>query len=60
MIEFQRKIRNSLLRNSDFTQLPDVPLTDEQKEEWRIYRQELRDFFEEWTVDKKFPEAPGE
>ena len=28
---------------SDWTQLPDVQLSEEQKESWRIYRQQLRD-----------------
>lgn len=33
--------RNSLLQSSDWTQLPDVPLTT--KESWAVYRQGLRD-----------------
>lgn len=36
-----RKQRDSLLRNSDWTQLADVNLTN--KEEWNKYRQYLRD-----------------
>lgn len=35
--------RNSLLTQSDWTQLPDVPLTLEKKQEWEVYRQALRD-----------------
>ena len=35
--------RNKLLADSDWTQLPDVPLTDEQKTAWQTYRQALRD-----------------
>lgn len=35
--------RLGLLRASDWSQLPDVPLTAEQKEAWAVYRQELRD-----------------
>lgn len=35
--------RNHLLANSDWTQLPDVPLTAEQKAAWATYRQALRD-----------------
>ena len=35
--------RDSELLHSDWTQLPDVPLTTEQVEAWRVYRQELRD-----------------
>lgn len=50
-----RSIRMSHLRSSDWTQLPDAPLSDEQRQAWRKYRQEWRDitarpgfpFFEE-------------
>lgn len=38
-----RKERNRLLVESDFSQLSDSPLSEEQKEEWRVYRQALRD-----------------
>ena len=40
--EFRSK-RNSLLSICDWTQSPDFPLSDAKKEEWRIYRQALRD-----------------
>lgn len=36
--------RNQLLTESDWTQLPDVSLTAEQKQAWIEYRQALRDF----------------
>lgn len=39
-----RGIRNDLLLSTDWTQNSDSPLSIEQKEEARIYRQELRDF----------------
>jgi hypothetical protein len=35
--------RNSLLQQSDWTQIPNNPLTAEQQQLWAIYRQELRD-----------------
>lgn len=38
-----REKRNKLLAESDWTQVPDAPLTTEQKQAWRQYRQELRD-----------------
>jgi hypothetical protein len=41
--ELLRDERNNKLVLSDWTQLPDVNLTEEEKELWRIYRQELRD-----------------
>lgn len=39
----QRQIRDDLLAMSDWTQLPDVALSDEKKAEWAVYRQQLRD-----------------
>lgn len=39
-----RTIRNTALQTCDWTQLPDVTLTAEQVEAWRVYRQELRDY----------------
>ena len=42
--EFElRRIRNVLLRDSDWTQFNDSPLTDQQKQAWATYRQALRD-----------------
>lgn len=35
--------RDALLKESDWTQLPDVPLAEDQKIAWATYRQELRD-----------------
>jgi len=36
--------RQALLAACDWTQMPDVPLTQEQKQAWEVYRQQLRDF----------------
>jgi hypothetical protein len=38
-----RDKRDRLLKESDWSQLPDVPLSDAKKEEWATYRQALRD-----------------
>lgn len=38
-------IRNKLLSETDWTQLPDVALSDSEKQAWALYRQELRDLF---------------
>ena len=35
--------RDILLNQCDWTQLYDVPLSEEKKHEWKIYRQKLRD-----------------
>ena len=59
-----RSYRNNLLSLCDWTQIDDVPLSEEQKNDWRTYRQLLRDFPE--TVDvnnwsaSTWPLAPGE
>lgn len=38
-----RSIRTQLLKDSDWTSLPDNSLSSEKKTEWATYRQELRD-----------------
>lgn len=38
-----RGIRDAKLSSSDFTQLPDAPLTAQQVTDWATYRQTLRD-----------------
>jgi hypothetical protein len=35
--------RNQLLQQSDWTQIPNTPLTAEQQQAWADYRQQLRD-----------------
>ncbi len=41
--EPQRELRNSLLSETDWTQITDSPLNDSKKAEWVTYRQALRD-----------------
>ena len=50
--------RNMLLQACDWTQLPDVPLTPEQVEAWRVYRQALRDWPESVTDPFNPPPFP--
>lgn len=38
-----RAARNALLDGSDWTQMPDADLSDDQKSQWRVYRKALRD-----------------
>ena len=38
-----RRMRNSELTATDWTQMPDSPLTTAKKAEWAVYRQALRD-----------------
>lgn len=42
-LEKIRAIRNLYLKNTDFTQLPDAPLSKESQQEFRVFRQQLRD-----------------
>lgn len=39
-------IRDSYLKLTDFTQLPDAPLSDQVKQDYSIFRQELRTMFD--------------
>jgi hypothetical protein len=53
-----RAKRNILLQQSDWTQLPDVPL--ETKETWAVYRQALRDVTDQSDpFNIVWPAAPG-
>ena len=42
-IEDLRRERNQLLKDTDWTQIPDAPLSDEMKNRYKQYRQALRD-----------------
>ena len=56
-----RAKRDRLLKESDWTQYPDSPLNVEQKQEWAIYRQALRDIPSQagFPTDVQFPAAPN-
>lgn len=53
-----RNYRNRLLKISDWTQLPDSPLTPEKRAEWAVYRQQLRDITEENIHNVVWPKEP--
>jgi len=53
-----RHQRDALLHQSDWTQLPGGPLTDEQKTAWDTYRQELRDYPAQSDRVSTLPEWP--
>ena len=42
-IEELRIVRNSLLSNSDWAVMSDIPLSESKQTEWKTYRQKLRD-----------------
>lgn len=54
--------RNALLLGSDWTQLPDVDLTDEEKANWRAYRAALRAVPDQPTFPNQiiWPIAPND
>ena len=56
-----RHLRNILLRESDWTQFTDSPLTDSKKTEWKTYRQNLRDLHatESDPENATFPTKPS-
>lgn len=41
--DYIRERRNLMLLESDKFMIPDFPITDEKREEWKVYRQRLRD-----------------
>lgn len=57
--EEMRGIIVSLLDASDKTQVIDYPLTEEKKEEWRKYRQKLRELYHsDFAEDITLPTPP--
>jgi len=42
-----RTTRDEYLQLTDFTQLPDIPISTGMKEEYRVFREELRDMFDD-------------
>ena len=59
-----RKMRDNLLNISDWTQITDSPLTAEDRTEWQLYRQQLRDLPASNTnatniADVTFPDSPA-
>ena len=60
--EQNRRVRDKLLADSDWTQMNDSPLANETKTAWATYRQELRDLsdLDAWPNldDADWPVAP--
>ena len=60
---YLRSLRDELLKESDWTQASDSPLSDSKKAEWATYRQELRDLPSKYSNSDKaedvvFPNVP--
>ena len=56
MKDEMREERNTLLKESDYTVLPDF--TTSNKQAWIDYGQQLRDFPSVWSVGFPFPSSP--
>ena len=55
-----QQIRNKrfyMLAASDWTQVPDSPISTEKKAEWATYRQQLRDLPANYTDDDDFSDV---
>lgn len=59
-VEAQKK-RISLLQSSDWTQIPNNPLTPEQQQSWATYRQALRDITTQsgYPLNVNWPTPPA-
>ena len=62
MVDFRNR-RDKLLSNSDWTQLPDVSLSETVLNQWKTYRQDLRDLTNGLSTIENinsvtWPEAP--
>lgn len=53
-IDLTREIRNERLKECDWTQAADSPLSDTKKAEWATYRQQLRDMMTSVTNETEF------
>jgi hypothetical protein len=57
-----RGVRDACLAETDWTQLPDSPLTEAKRAEWAIYRQALRDITETYVgnlLEVYLPDKPS-
>ena len=58
-IEQMREKRNELFKECDFRFVSDYPFSsEEQKEEWKKYRQSLRDLPSIWVEGMEYPKKP--
>ncbi|WP_420885022.1 phage tail assembly chaperone [Alloalcanivorax xenomutans] len=56
-----RRHRNGLLRGCDWTQVPDSPLGESERQEWQMYRQALREVPEQegFPTEINWPASPA-
>jgi hypothetical protein len=59
LLKSMRSDRNGLLSESDWTQFPDVTLSEDKRLEWNQYRQALRDLPDNIDLyNQVFPDKP--
>lgn len=60
-LEELRTMRDTMLSDTDWTQLPDAQIPDAVKQQWTVYRQALRDLPNGYTpvAQPTFPSMPG-
>lgn len=51
LMQALKNIRGWMLTESDWTQVSDCPLPPEVKEQWRLWRQEMRDITDRINID---------
>lgn len=58
--ELVKNQRDELLYQSDWTQIPNNPLTEQKQQEWAVYRQQLRDVTDQsgYPFDVIWPTKP--
>lgn len=61
LVEQVREIRDSLLRQCDWTQLTDSPMNDDIRHAWSVFRQALRDITDQngFPMDIIWPIPPS-
>tara|TARA_B100000902_G_scaffold361557_1_gene379111 strand:- start:267 stop:509 length:243 start_codon:yes stop_codon:yes gene_type:complete len=56
VMNYIRSWCRDVLQSTDWTQLPDSPLSAENKEKYRVFRQEVRDLPAKYNDDTKLDE----
>jgi len=56
-----KETRNKLLAQTDYTQLPNAPLSETEKQNWEVYRQQLRDISKSpgFPYEFDWPDTPS-
>ena len=58
-LDYLKSVRQSQLDKSDKYMLSDFPITEEKREEWKVYRQAIRDLPENKNLEDLDPMDPN-